>query len=91
MEIEQFYQQVVKPKLWPHQRMLVVPGLYGNNTATAAEVRVAATHVENQTRVLIVGPPGCCWLSPKAAVHDARLVLKLDRSLQPSATDIDNL
>ena len=37
LENKQFYQQFLAPKLWPHQRMMVVPGFYGNNTATAAE------------------------------------------------------
>ena len=32
LENRQFYDEVVKPKLWPHQRLMVVPGLYGNNS-----------------------------------------------------------
>lgn len=30
LEIRQFYDQVVKPKLWPHQRLMVVPGARQN-------------------------------------------------------------
>ena len=37
LEARQFYDEVVKPKLWPHQRLMVVPGLYGNNSFAVPE------------------------------------------------------
>ena len=27
LENQQFYDEIVKPKMWPHQRLMVVPGL----------------------------------------------------------------
>ena len=32
LEIQRFYKEVVEPKLWPHQRLMITPGLYGNNS-----------------------------------------------------------
>ena len=36
-ENQAFAEQVIIPKMHPHQRLMVVPGFYGNDTATAAE------------------------------------------------------
>ena len=36
-ENQAFTEKVIVPKLHPHQKLMVVPGFYGNDTATAAE------------------------------------------------------
>jgi hypothetical protein len=45
-ENKAFAKAVIVPKLHPHQKLMVVPGFYGNDTATAAE------HVVQDERLL---------------------------------------
>ena len=52
LENRAFAANVIVPKLHPHQRLMVVPGLYGNDTGTPEQHAIQVSHPNMQTAVL---------------------------------------